>query len=66
VTTDTDLIGQRWFAHENDLIGGWSILNVDRPPSEIDTRHGDREVGTFMTRRAAEHIVTLHNNSLNL
>jgi len=23
-----------WFAHENDLIGGWCVMGEDKPPSE--------------------------------
>jgi len=57
MTTET------WYAHPNDLIGGWSVLNRDHPPSglnRVDDRDG-REVATFMSEADARRIADLHN-----
>lgn len=56
--------GERWYAHPNDLIGGWSILTHDGPPSELDGHNG-REVATFVNQQDARHIVDLHNAALD-
>lgn len=53
------MLDARWFVQPNDLIGGWSIMPVDRPPSS-----GFPEVADFLSKRAAEHIVGLHNAEL--
>jgi hypothetical protein len=55
---------ERWYAHPNDLIGGWSILTHDGPPSELDGRNG-REVATFVSEADARRIVALHNADLD-
>lgn len=54
-----------WYAVPNDLIGGWSVSNVDKPASQINVYHSQFELGTFMDRRVAEHIVNLHNKWWN-
>jgi hypothetical protein len=46
----------RWFARENDLIGGWCVMPADQPPSE-----GTPEVADFIRQDVAEHIAELHN-----
>jgi hypothetical protein len=51
---------ERWYAHPNDLIGGWSILTHDGPPSELDGSNG-REVATFVFEADARRIADLHN-----
>lgn len=54
---------ETWYAHPNDLIGGWAVLNRDHPPSGLN-RHVDpdaREVATFMSEADARRIVELHN-----
>lgn len=54
---------ETWYAHPNDLIGGWSVMNRDHPPSGLN-RHVDpdgREVATFMSEADARRIVELHN-----
>jgi hypothetical protein len=53
-----------WYATINDLIGGWSVSNVDKPASLRDHREGDVAVADFMEKRCARHIVSLHNASL--
>ena len=50
-----------WYAVLNDLIGGYSVATVDKPDSLHNVYEGDFEVGTFMTREAAQHIADLHN-----
>jgi hypothetical protein len=53
----------RWYAHPNDLIGGWSVLTHDGPPSELDGTNG-REVATFVSEQDAREITDLHNAPL--
>lgn len=56
-----DTLRVRWYAHENDLIGGWAVMNVDKPPSECDADAGERDVADFTNERTARHIADLHN-----
>ncbi len=60
--TSEELMECRWYAVLNDLIGGYSVATVDKPDSMHNVYEGDFEVGTFMTREAAQHIADLHNN----
>jgi hypothetical protein len=52
----TGYLGFRWYARENDVIGGWCVMPVDEPPS-----YGVREVCDFVSRELAEHIAAVHN-----
>lgn len=52
---------QRWYAHPNDLIGGWSVSNVDKRASALNPKAGEYEVADFISEKAARHIVALHN-----
>lgn len=47
-----------WYVKANDLVGGWSIMLEDKPPSESQL-----EIATCLTKEIAEHIVWLHNDS---
>ena len=52
-----------WFVHANDLIGGWSVMNCDLPPSRADPKEGNYEVGAFMSGTSdSALIVELRNN----
>lgn len=61
---DHDPMQQPWYAHANDLVGGWSVMNVDRPPSEADYRLGEYEIGSMWSEQTAKHVVELHNATL--
>lgn len=52
-------LAARWYAHPNDLIGGWCVMPVDQPPS-----CGVGEVADFTRQEIAEHIAGLHNARL--
>jgi len=55
------VLASRWRAQENDLIGGWSVV------PEADKRlisEGAIEIADFLTMGVAQHIVTIHNQSL--
>lgn len=56
----TDYLSHRWFARENDIIGGWCVTPVDEPPS-----HGVTEVASFTSKELADHIAFLHNQWLD-
>lgn len=62
-----DLLTEPWYAHPNDLIGGWFVLNRDHPPSRLhrDRDPDGREIGTFLGEDIARHIAALHNASLD-
>ena len=45
-----------WFAHENDLIGGWCVMGEDKPPSES---HAD--VADFTSPNEATFIAAARN-----
>lgn len=53
------MLAARWFVQVDDLIGGWCVTVVDLPPSA-----GYPSVADFLSRAAAEHIVGLHNATL--
>lgn len=57
-----DLLFSKWYAHPNDLIGGWSIMSVDSPPSQ--TKYN--EVACFTDELLARHMVRLHNEYLRV
>lgn len=50
-----------WYAHPNDLIGGWSVLTIDGPPSRLGPGPEGREVATFCSEEDARRIAALHN-----
>jgi hypothetical protein len=52
----SDPMTAKWYAYEDDLIGGWSVMPVDEPPSE-----GCYVVASFITEATAYHIAELHN-----
>ncbi|MBO3736669.1 hypothetical protein [Actinoplanes flavus] len=49
----------RWFAQPNDLIGGWSVMPVDAPPSS-----GIPTVADVASESIARHIAAQHNADL--
>lgn len=53
----------RWFAHPNDLIGGWCVTTVDKPPSQHAP--GDFTVADFIDEATARYIAELHNSRLD-
>lgn len=62
------VLDERWYAHEDDLIGGWAVMNHDHPPSQLN-RGADpdaRQVGNFLSEEIARHVVALHNASLGV
>lgn len=57
-----DALGQRWYVYPNDLIGGWCITNVEKPPSEHNPYTFDEHmVADFVCKEVADHVVDLHN-----
>lgn len=58
------MVNQIWYVVVNDLIGGWSIGNVDKPLLQHDMLNGDRMIADVLSKELAEHIVELHNNEL--
>lgn len=52
-------LSARWHVHPNDVIGGWSLMPCDMPPSS-----GVPEVAGFLSEQAARHIADLHNAAL--
>lgn len=50
-----------WYLVINDLIGGYSIGNRDKPQSEYDFRAGDRIIADFMQEQDARAITALLN-----
>lgn len=49
----------RWYARENDLIGGYCIMPTDEPPST-----GTYPIGDFLSQEVAMHVAALHNDWL--
>src|SRR5688572_21609184 len=51
----------RWYRVLNDLIGGWSVGNRDRPQSTYDYRRGDIVLADFMEQDDASAVAALLN-----
>ena len=56
-----DALSVRWYARPDDLIGGWCVMSVDRPPSRCDWWFGLGEVASFAGEAEARHMADLHN-----
>ncbi len=56
-----ELLAQRWYVVVNDVVGGWSVSNVDKPISQQDPKNGEWEIADFVTRDEAEAIAAEHN-----
>ncbi len=57
----------RWYARENDVIGGWSVMDCDLPPSvAFPQRRGSAfpEIAAFTHEIHARYIADLHNAQL--
>lgn len=54
-----------WFVCVDDLIGGWLISNANKSAAKLNPYKGEFEIGSFMMRETAEHIVKLHNQWWN-
>jgi hypothetical protein len=53
-------VRETWYAHPNDLIGGWSVMRVDTTPGQVPA--GVRgEVANFISEVDAREIAWLHN-----
>lgn len=50
---------RKWFAQEDDLIGGWCVMPVNEHPSL-----GCFPVAGFTSEEFAKHIAYLHNTFL--
>lgn len=51
----------RWYAVVDDLIGGYSISNVNKTTSNADHFKGEYDFASFIDRDVAQHMVDLHN-----
>jgi hypothetical protein len=56
-----DALNVKWYAQPNDLIGGWCVSIIDKPPSQ-----GPGDIGNFITEEMARHVVEIHNNWLHV
>lgn len=62
-----DLVStQEWFVVQNDLVGGWAVANAALPLSQLEYSKGQTGIADFLSRVAANHIVRLHNLSLEV
>ena len=60
-----ELLEQRWYVVVNDVVGGWSVSNVDKPISQQDPKNGEWEIADFVDHEEAEAIVAEHNMRLD-
>lgn len=51
-----------WYVQPDDMIGGWCIMTVNKPPGESDYRSGEWQIASFMAEGVAQHVATLHND----
>lgn len=52
--------GARWYAHPNDLIGGWCVMDVDLPPSQAV---GSHFMADSLSEAQARLIASLQNRA---
>lgn len=56
-----------WYVVQNDVIGGWDISTLNKPPSQY-TREEIQQFPTIAEctfKSVAEYIVQLHNEAVN-
>lgn len=58
VKQEEEILSSKWYAVQNDLIGGWCVNLTGKPPSMGD---GGFEVADFVTETVAKHIVYLQD-----
>lgn len=56
-----DMLGVRWQASEDDVIGGWCV----QPEGSSMPSDGGLEVASCVTAELAEHLADLHNSWLD-
>jgi len=49
VLTEAGVTFRKFYAIENDLIGGWDVSEHDKPASQHDLAAGERTIGSFLT-----------------
>lgn len=54
-------INKLWFAIPDDLIGGWAIMNCNKPPGQASFAAGEEQVAWGLCEEDAKHIVQIHN-----
>lgn len=59
--TEQEIIECYWYPVKDNLIGGWSVCNVNMPTSDMNVYEGQFELGSFMTEYQAKHIADVHN-----
>lgn len=50
-----------WFVKENDLIGGWCVMDINETPANTKRV----PVADFMDELSSIHVASLHNNWLD-
>jgi len=60
ITMD-EVLHTYWYPVVDNLIGGWSVANVDMATADLNPYEGKFELGSFMTEYEARHIAELHN-----
>lgn len=58
--TAEGLLRVRWHVIVDDVIGGWSLSNVNLPASVQDPNRGDRYLAEFVFREHAAYVAKLH------
>ncbi len=51
----------KWYAVENDLIGGWDVANVDKPTGAQDYDEGEYAVAWGLSYEVAKRLAYLLN-----
>jgi hypothetical protein len=58
---ESDSLSLRWYAVEDDTIGGWCVMRSVQPPSQ-----GGYQIANFISQEIAEHIANVHNQWLEI
>ena len=54
------------FAKENDLIGGWCVMNVDKPPSQANYKKNEYDIADFVNEENAKFIASARQDVADL
>jgi hypothetical protein len=58
--SQTPPLGVTWYAQPNDILGGWCVMPVDKPPGEAKIQ----EVADVVDETTARHLADIHNRWL--
>lgn len=67
MTPDEETISQRWHVTENDVVGGWAIINMEVDRLSQVWGYGEMQVYLEAANEdVARYVVAMHNHRLGV